>query len=111
MDLQWFVNAYVLGFACLLLTGAALGDRFGRRRLFVLVIVAFTLARPGPAPLHLGASRGTAPRQSQPLPDSVPWFPLVGHPFVRRTWAVWNAGSHRRDLGHLVAARDQPTAS
>ncbi|MER7712272.1 hypothetical protein AB0K66_31265 [Streptomyces werraensis] len=29
-DLQWFVNAYVLSFACLLLTGAALGDRFGR---------------------------------------------------------------------------------
>lgn len=43
-DLQWFVNAYVLSFACLLLTGAALGDRFGRRRLFVLGIAAFTLA-------------------------------------------------------------------
>ncbi|MFK0064036.1 MFS transporter [Streptomyces werraensis] len=43
-DLQWFVNAYVLSFACLLLTGAALGDRLGRRRLFVLGIAAFTLA-------------------------------------------------------------------
>lgn len=30
-QLQWFVNAYVLSFACLLMTGAALGDRFGRR--------------------------------------------------------------------------------
>src|SRR5512142_1499327 len=31
--LQWTVNAYTLTFAVLLLTGAALGDRFGRRRL------------------------------------------------------------------------------
>jgi len=31
--LQWTVNAYNLTFAVLLLTGAALGDRFGRRRM------------------------------------------------------------------------------
>ena len=31
-DLEWTVNAYTLTFAVLLLTGAALGDRFGRRR-------------------------------------------------------------------------------
>ncbi|WP_330301473.1 MFS transporter [Streptomyces sp. NBC_00503] len=43
-DLQWFVNAYVLAFACLLLTGAALGDRFGRRKVFVLGITIFTLS-------------------------------------------------------------------
>jgi EmrB/QacA subfamily drug resistance transporter len=42
-DLQWFVNAYVLCFACLLLTGAALGDRFGRRLVFVSGIGLFTL--------------------------------------------------------------------
>ncbi|MFJ3991085.1 LysR family transcriptional regulator [Streptomyces sp. NPDC090032] len=29
-----------------------------------------------------------------------------GPPLVRRTWAVWDAGSHRRDLGHLLAALD-----
>src|ERR1700730_17897696 len=34
-SLEWTVNAYNLAFACLLLTGAALGDRFGRRRMFV----------------------------------------------------------------------------
>src|SRR3981189_3136058 len=34
--LQWTVNAYTLTFAVLLLTGAALGDRFGGRRLFVI---------------------------------------------------------------------------
>ncbi|MFE4748824.1 MFS transporter [Streptomyces mirabilis] len=46
-QLQWFVNAYVLSFACLLMTGAALGDRFGRRRVFVIGIVVFTLASAG----------------------------------------------------------------
>jgi EmrB/QacA subfamily drug resistance transporter len=43
-DLEWTVNAYNLAFACLLLTGAALGDRFGRRRLFALGIAIFTVA-------------------------------------------------------------------
>jgi EmrB/QacA subfamily drug resistance transporter len=42
--LQWVVNAYNLSFAVLLLTGAALGDRFGRRRLFAAGIALFTLA-------------------------------------------------------------------
>ena len=42
--LEWTVNAYTLTFAVFLLTGAALGDRFGRRRLFVIGIAVFTLA-------------------------------------------------------------------
>jgi EmrB/QacA subfamily drug resistance transporter len=42
--LQWTVNAYNLTFAVLLLTGAALGDRFGRRRMFAAGIALFTLA-------------------------------------------------------------------
>src|ERR671937_93227 len=42
--LEWTVNAYTLTFAVLLITGAALGDRFGRRRLFVLGLSIFTLA-------------------------------------------------------------------
>src|SRR6266849_1175718 len=41
--LEWTVNAYTLTFAVLLLTGAALGDRFGRRRLFVIGMAIFTL--------------------------------------------------------------------
>lgn len=41
--LQWVVNAYNLSFAVLLLTGAALGDRLGRRRLFAAGIALFTL--------------------------------------------------------------------
>jgi EmrB/QacA subfamily drug resistance transporter len=42
--LEWTVNAYTLTFAVLLLTGAALGDRFGRRRMFTLGLAIFTLA-------------------------------------------------------------------
>jgi EmrB/QacA subfamily drug resistance transporter len=41
-SLEWTVNAYTLTFAVLLLTGAALGDRFGRRRLFVIGLAIFT---------------------------------------------------------------------
>jgi EmrB/QacA subfamily drug resistance transporter len=43
-DLEWTVNAYTLSFAVLLLTGAALGDRFGRRRLFAAGLGIFTIA-------------------------------------------------------------------
>jgi EmrB/QacA subfamily drug resistance transporter len=42
-SLEWTVNAYTLTFAVLLLTGAALGDRFGRRRVFTAGIAIFTL--------------------------------------------------------------------
>jgi EmrB/QacA subfamily drug resistance transporter len=43
-QLEWTVNAYTLSYAVLLLTGAALGDRFGRRRMFSLGLGLFTLA-------------------------------------------------------------------
>ena len=41
--LEWTVNAYTLTFAVFLLTGAALGDRFGRRRVFAVGVAIFTL--------------------------------------------------------------------
>ena len=41
-QLEWTVNAYTLTFAVLLLTGAALGDRFGRRRMFAFGLLLFT---------------------------------------------------------------------
>jgi EmrB/QacA subfamily drug resistance transporter len=47
--LEWTVNAYVLAYGVLLLTGAALGDRFGRRRMFVTGIALFTAASAGAA--------------------------------------------------------------
>jgi EmrB/QacA subfamily drug resistance transporter len=43
-QLEWTVNAYSLSFAVLLMTGAALGDRFGRRRVFAAGLGLFTTA-------------------------------------------------------------------
>jgi EmrB/QacA subfamily drug resistance transporter len=43
-ELQWFINAYTLAFASLILFAVALGDRLGRRTLFAAGIAIFTLA-------------------------------------------------------------------
>ncbi|WP_436786362.1 DHA2 family efflux MFS transporter permease subunit [Yinghuangia sp. YIM S10712] len=43
-ELEWTVNGYTLSFAVLLMLGAALGDRFGRRRIFAIGIGVFTVA-------------------------------------------------------------------
>ncbi|MGK5739437.1 LysR family transcriptional regulator [Micromonospora sp. URMC 103] len=51
-----------------------------------------------------GAFALAPPDWQQPIPESLAWLPLVGHPLVRRTWATWPASSRRRDLGHLIAA-------
>ncbi len=44
---QWTVTAYGLSFAGLLMTGAALGDRFGRRRVFMIGLAVFAAASAG----------------------------------------------------------------
>lgn len=44
VDLQWVVNAYMLALASLILVGGSLGDRLGRRRVFVVGIAWFGLA-------------------------------------------------------------------
>src|SRR4051794_11935850 len=46
-QLEWTVNAYNLSFAVLLITGAALGDRFGRRRLYAVGLGVFAVASAG----------------------------------------------------------------
>ena len=46
-SLQWTVNAYGIAFAAGIITAAALGDRFGRRRIFDLGLALFTLASAG----------------------------------------------------------------
>ena len=48
-DLEWMLNAYNLVFACLMMTGAALGDRFGRRRMYVVGLGVFVAASAGAA--------------------------------------------------------------
>lgn len=52
-----------------------------------------------------------SPGWSQPLPDGLAWFPLIGDPIIRRTWAVWIAASSRRDLGSLIEALDLSSPS
>src|SRR5215470_3860022 len=42
-DLQWTIDAYTLPFAALMLTAGTLGDRFGRKRLFLAGLVLFVL--------------------------------------------------------------------
>jgi EmrB/QacA subfamily drug resistance transporter len=42
-ELQWIVDAYVLAFASLLLTGGILGDRYGRKRMFLTGLIVFTI--------------------------------------------------------------------
>ena len=75
--LEWTVNAYTLSFAVLLLTGAALGERLGRRRMLAAGVGLFTTAsaacalapdaglwsRPGPsrAPARRLMSRWRSP--------------------------------------------------
>ena len=43
-NLQWTVDAYILSFAVLILLGGKLGDRFGRKRMFLVGLTIFTLA-------------------------------------------------------------------
>jgi EmrB/QacA subfamily drug resistance transporter len=43
-SLEWVLNAYILAFAVLMLTAAALGERYGRRRVFTAGVALFTLA-------------------------------------------------------------------
>src|SRR3954447_2962411 len=61
-DLQWVIDAYALTLAALLLTGGALADMYGRRKLYLLGLVLFTAASVlcgvAQSPLMLELSRG-----------------------------------------------------
>jgi EmrB/QacA subfamily drug resistance transporter len=51
-DAQWIIESYALFLAALLLVGGALGDRFGRRRVFVIGVAGFTAASAACAAAH-----------------------------------------------------------
>jgi len=55
-----------------------------------------------------GAFALAPPHLARLAPDGLTWCPLAGNPLIRRTWAAWPASSHRRDLGHFIAAFDIP---
>jgi EmrB/QacA subfamily drug resistance transporter len=90
--LQWTVNAYNLSFAVLLLTGAALGDRFGRRRMFAIGIALFVAASIGcamsqniAALIVARAAQGAAAALVMPLAMAL----LSGaFPREERAWAL-----------------------
>jgi EmrB/QacA subfamily drug resistance transporter len=63
-QMEWTINAYNLVFAVLLLTGAALGDRFGRRRMYTIGLVAFA-ATSAAAALSTTAGELIAARAAQ----------------------------------------------
>ncbi|MFJ5218878.1 LysR family transcriptional regulator [Streptomyces sp. NPDC088354] len=72
--------------------------------------------RPVPREVKLaavGTGRAFAlasPAWVHPLPGGLVWHPLIGHPVVRHTWAVWRADSRQRELAALVAALASPIA-
>lgn len=43
-SLEWVLNAYILGFGVLMLTAAALGERYGRRKIFMAGVILFTIS-------------------------------------------------------------------
>jgi EmrB/QacA subfamily drug resistance transporter len=61
IDVQWVIESYSLFLAALLLVGGSLGDHFGRRRIYIIGVVLFTLASVwcgvAPSITHLIAAR------------------------------------------------------
>src|ERR1700760_4315853 len=96
-SLEWTVNAYTLSYAVLLLTGAALGDRFGRKRMFMSGIALFTLSSAAAA---LAPSIGLliVARATQG----------AGPPRLRHRRLVRNQ-RHRRRPGPAGGRRDGPS--
>ena len=52
-DMQWVLDAYTVTLAALLLTGGSLADRLGRKRMFMVGLVMFTIS---------SLAAGSAPR-------------------------------------------------
>jgi MFS transporter, DHA2 family, methylenomycin A resistance protein len=91
-NLEWVVNAYVLAFAALVLVGGTLGDRLGRRKVFLAGLAQFTvfsaacaLAADDPQLIVFRALQGVGAALMAPLTLSI----LVdAYPAERRTAAI-----------------------
>ena len=98
--LQWVVSAYTLMFAALILTGGALGDRFGARRMFTAGFVVFVAASLG-CGLASGLAALIAARAVQGAGAALLAgcsLALISHVFTdaagrARAVAVWAAGA------------------
>src|SRR5258707_4118808 len=74
-NLTWVVNAFLITFGSLLLLAGRLGDLFGRRRVFLVGVIVFTVASPlcGSAPsqgLLMGGGLLPQAGAPRPRPDS-----------------------------------------
>jgi EmrB/QacA subfamily drug resistance transporter len=91
-DLEWTVNAYNLSFACLLLTGAALGDRFGRRRMLCIGLATFVgaslLAGSAPTIGVLVAARALQGAGAAIMVPLTLTLVIDAYPVERRAWAI-----------------------
>ena len=94
--LQWIIDAYILVFAALILLGGKLGDRFGRKRMFTVGIILFTvfsaacaLAQSETQLILFRALQGTGAALMNPLSLSilVATFPRERLPQVIGIWA------------------------
>ena len=111
--LQWILNGYLLTLASLILLGGSLGDRYGRRRIFVLGVGVFTaaslLCAIAPSAGLLIAARllqgvgGRAADSGQPGDDRVQLSARRPRPGDRRL-----VGPRRRGGGDRAAARRLP---
>ena len=98
-ELEWTVNAYTLAFAVLLLTGGKLADFLGRRRIFLLGLVVFTvssllcgLAVSGAMLIAARATQGAG--AALMLPATLSIISVTFHPRERGTaFGVWAASS------------------
>jgi EmrB/QacA subfamily drug resistance transporter len=91
-SLEWTVNAYNLSFACLLLTGAALGDRFGRRRMLCIGLTIFVgaslLAGSAPTIGMLVAARALQGAGTAFVVPLTLTLITDAYPAERRGWAI-----------------------
>lgn len=95
-NLEWTISAYVLALAALIVTGGTLGDRFGRRRVFLVGLAVFTmgsaacaLARDDPQLILFRALQGAGAALMVPLTLSilVDAFPPAERPTAIGIWA------------------------
>jgi DHA2 family methylenomycin A resistance protein-like MFS transporter len=98
-NLEWVVNAYVLALAALILIGGTLGDRYGRKRVFLAGLAVFTalsaacaLAPDDPALIAFRALQGAGAALMAPLTLAIL---IDAYPEDRRTYAigVWAAAA------------------
>ena len=91
-NLEWTVNAYNLVLACMLLTGAALGDRFGRKKMFiggVTVFIAASLLAGGASSVDvLIAARALQGLGAAVMVPLTLTLVLEAYPSERHGWAI-----------------------